>query len=368
MKILLLSDPNSVHTSKWAQSLAAKENEIVIFGLGDLTVRDYENNDNISIVTLNQDVGRSDSIFSKLKYLKALPMIKKLIRDFQPDILHAHFASSYGLLGALAHFHPFVLSVWGYDVFEFPRKSFIHKMVIEHNLKKADKILSTSHVMAKETALYTDKKIEVTPFGVNMQQFQPKKVNTLFEEKDIVIGTIKTLEEKYGIRYLIQAFKILVDKYSEFPLKLLIVGGGSLKEDFQKLVVELHLNDSVIFVGKIPFDEVPHYHNMLNIYVALSVEDGESFGVAIVEASACGNPVVVSDVGGLPEVVEDSVTGIVVPPKNAQAAADAIEKLILDRELREKMGRSGVERVKKLYNWNDNVKQMMGIYKEMLDE
>ena len=71
---------------------------------------------------------------------------------------------------------------------------------------------------------------------------------------------------------------------------------------------------------------------------------------------------VVSNIGGLPEVVEDGVTGIVVPPRNPEKTAEAIEKLVLNKELREKMGKAGRERVERLYNWNDNVKQMVEIY------
>jgi len=365
MKLLLLSDPNSVHTIKWAKSLADNGVDIIIFGLGDFTVNDYKKYPNIKVITLNESVIRNEGALSKLKYLKALPMINSIIKEFKPDIFHAHYASSYGLLGALSGFSPFVLSVWGNDVFSFPNKSFLHKRILQYNLKKADKILSTSHVMAKETKLYTDKNIEVTPFGINMEQFKPMEVKSLFGKDDIVIGTVKTLEEKYGIEYLIKAFKILSDKYQNLPLKLLIVGGGSLDKELKQLSKDLNIEDKTIFTGKVPFRDVPKYHNMLSVSVSVSVANSESFGVAIIEASSCAKPVIVANVGGLPEVVEDGITGFVVPPRDEKETATAIEKLILDKELRIKIGNSGRDRVRELYNWDDNVKQMMNIYKEM---
>ena len=119
----------------------------------------------------------------------------------------------------------------------------------------------------------------------------------------------------------------------------------------------------VIFVDN---SIVPDYLNMIDVYVALSIIDSESFGVAIVEASACEIPVVVSNVGGLPEVVDDTITGFVVKSKNSQEAAKAIEKLILNKELRLKMGKAGRERVKELYNWEENVNQMINIYKSIV--
>ncbi|MDN5130869.1 glycosyltransferase [Aliarcobacter butzleri] len=364
MKIFLLSDPNSPHTIKWAKSLAQNNIDIIIFGLGNFIVKDYDDISNITVKTLNEKVTKEEGSFSKLRYLKAITIIKKIIKEFRPDILHAHYASSYGTLGALSDFNPFILSVWGSDVFSFPLKSPIHKMILKYNLKKADKILSTSHVMAKETNLYTNKNVEVTPFGVDIQQFHPMEVESLFDKDDIVIGTVKSLEDKYGIEYLIRAFKIVSDKYSNLPLKLLIVGGGNLEYNLKNLVKELNIEKKSIFTGKVMFDDTPKYHNMLSIFIAVS--NSESFGVSVIEASSCAKPVIVSNIGGLPEVVENNITGFIVPPRDPSKTAEAIEKFVLDKNLQQQMGQNGREMVKRLYTWNDNVNRMIEIYKELL--
>jgi glycosyltransferase involved in cell wall biosynthesis len=366
MKILLLSDANSPHTIKWATSLALGDIDILIFSLSKCVVDEYNKYKNIKIKTLNEKVTKKEGSILKLKYLKALPLLKKILKEYNPDILHAHYASSYGLLGALTGFHPFIISVWGSDIFSFPKKSILHKEILKFSLKKADKILSTSHVMAKETKLYTKKEIEVTPFGIDTNKFKPMKVESLFDKDDIVIGTVKTLEEKYGIEYLIRAFKIVSDKYPDLPLKLLIVGGGSLENKLKSLTKELKIDNKTIFTGKVSHDEVPKYQNMLSVSVSVSVSDSESFGVAVLEASACEKPVVVSNVGGLPEIVKDGVTGIVVPPKNVEKTAEAIEKLILNKDLRVKMGKAGRERVIELYNWDKCVDNMVKIYEDIL--
>jgi glycosyltransferase involved in cell wall biosynthesis len=149
-------------------------------------------------------------------------------------------------------------------------------------------------------------------------------------------------------------------------LKLLIVGSGSLDKELKKLTKELEISSKTIFTGNIPFSEVPKYHNMLSVSVSVSVSNSESFGVAIIEASSCAKPVVVSNIGGLPEVVEDGVSGFVVDARNPQKTADAIEKLILDEELRINIGNNGRDRVKRLYSWDDSVRQMINIYKDIL--
>jgi len=154
------------------------------------------------------------------------------------------------------------------------------------------------------------------------------------------------------------------DKYPKLPLKLLIVGRGSLEDELQELTKKLQIDNKTIFTGNVPYNNIPIYHNMLS--VSVSVSNSESFGVAIIEASACEKPVVVSDVGGLPEVVEDGVSGLVVPVRDEMKTAEAIEKFILSEEFRIETGKRGRERVKKLYNWDDNIKQMIKIYKDTI--
>ncbi|AZJ32467.1 Glycosyltransferase involved in cell wall bisynthesis [Tenacibaculum mesophilum] len=364
MKILLLSDCNSIHTIKWATSLFKKSIDVSIFSINKCKVVDYEEYPAIKIYDSTVKVTRSESTLDKVRYLKLLPQLKKVIGEIEPDIVHAHYASSYGVLGALCNFSPFILSVWGSDVFSFPKKSFLYRSILKFNLRKANKILSTSHIMAKETSLYTEKKIIITPFGVDIEKFSNQKKETLFNEEDIVIGTIKALEEIYGIKYLIEAFAVICKKYKNLPLKLLIVGEGSQERELKNQTKKLNIEDKVVFTGKIPFENIPNYHNMLSISVYLSKE--ESFGVAIIESSSCEKPVIVSNVGGLPEVVKDGVTGIVVPGQNIDKTVQALEKLILDKNLQEQMGKAGRKRVEKMYNWEENVQQMIKIYEEEL--
>jgi glycosyltransferase involved in cell wall biosynthesis len=347
--------------------LSEKGIEVYLIGLTSYNHDNYKHtNIQIHIVDLTGVTKTNEGSFNKLNYLKALPFIKRKIKEIKPDILHAHYASSYGLLGALCGFHPYIISVWGSDIFEFPNISPIHKQLIKFNFRKADILLSTSKIMAKETSKYTNKNIQVTPFGIDLGFFKPQKDNDLLDQNEIVIGTIKNLETIYGIEYLIKAFAILKNKYSSFQLKLLIVGGGSLEEELKKICIDLQIEKSVTFRGKIEHKEILQYHNMIDIFVALSLS--ESFGVAILESQACEKPVVVSNVGGLPEVIEENITGFIVPPKNAELAANAIEKLILDKELRTKMGKAGRERVMKHYEWNGNVNLMVDIYKSVCEK
>lgn len=107
---------------------------------------------------------------------------------------------------------------------------------------------------------------------------------------------------------------------------------------------KLYIDDVTVFTGKISHDLVQTYDNLL------SVSNSESFGVDVIEASACEKPIIVSDVGGLSEVVAKGITGIIVLSRNAEKTAEAIERLIFDKSLRDRMGKAGRERVSILYD------------------
>jgi len=369
MKVLFLADGNSAHTKNWVNLLTKHGIDIFLFSLTSFDKSNYRNNKFVDVKFDLNDTNTDDSDFSKIKYLSALRLLRKTIKKFNPDILHAHYATSYGLLGVLTRFRPLVISVWGSDVYFFPKKSILHKCLLKFNLKFADYILSTSEAMASETKLYTKKTIEITPFGVDIDLFKPKKVESLFEKNSIVIGTVKSLDEVYGIEYLIRAFHILKKKYSN--INLLLIGGASRSNtdysDYLKnLVHELNIEKSTIFTGRVSHELVSDYHNMLSVPVYVSLR--ESFGVSVIESQSCGKAVIVSNVGGLPEVIKSNETGFLVNSGDEDATAMAIERLILDEELRLLMGKNARKWVIENFSQEIVAQRMITIYQNILKE
>ncbi|NQV02916.1 MAG: glycosyltransferase, partial [Bacteroidia bacterium] len=205
---------------------------------------------------------------------------------------------------------------------------------------------------------------EVIPFGIDLERFRPFREESPFKPGTFVIGTIKALEPEYGVDLLIKVFNIVRERHPDCQLKLLIVGGGRLEQELKCLTVSLGISEDVVFQGKVPHNEVPAYFNMLDLFVALSRT--ESFGVSVLEAAACEKPVIVSDVGGLPEVVENGKTGLVVPDNDLDAAVAAVEKLMTDSELAAAMGKNGRHRVADNYDWNDSVASMISLYQQLV--
>ncbi len=361
MKLAFLAARSSIHTVRWVNALAERGHEVYLLSIqkgGD---------------TLDERV--------KVHYLPiAAPAgyyfnawtVKKLLSTLKPDILHAHYASGYGTLGRLSGFHPYILSVWGSDVYDFPLKSPVHRKIIVRNLRAADWLCSTSHVMKDQTlSLFPTPNISVIPFGIDTRKFN-KISDQRPDKEEIVVGTVKTLAPKYGIDVLIRAFALaresmIKGNYKDAAkLRLLIVGGGPDETKLKNLARELNIADITTFCGRVPHEEVPKYLNSMDIYVAVSVSESESFGVAIIEASACGLPVIVSDVGGLPEVVVANKTGLIVRREDVSGTAEAIIKLVRDRDLREQMGLNGRLHVQENYEWSKNVSQMEEVYARVI--
>ena len=360
MKICYLADAGSIHTQKWAKHFASKGNEVHIISFRNADIQNVE----VHFLNVHGFISISPvaSLLSRAGYILWARKIKRLVNKINPDILHAHWATSYGLLAALTGFHPFILSAWGSDILISPESNRLMKIIVEFNLKKADVVTATSRTLsiATKKLIYDEKPVHIIPFGVDTKLFSPSEYTP--STKEVCIGVVKSLEEEYGIEYLIRAFNIVIDK--GFDCKLLIVGSGSLKEKLISLTKKLRLSKLVTFTGKINNDDIVNYLHRMDIFVTPSLS--ESFGVSVVEASSCEIPVIASDVGGLPEVIVDGETGFLIPPRNEAAIAEKIIKLIEQPGLRKNIGSNGRKFVLDNYDWNLCAKKMEEVYESIL--
>lgn len=350
MKVVILGENVSVHIQKWIKAIACDpsiELHVITFDRGVKF-------ESVTYHPLTKITG------TKADYILNVYKVKSYIKKIKPDVVHAHYATSYGFMGAFSGFHPYIITGWGADIFDSPNNKWMKRM-LEYSFKKADAITVLSKITLKEIGKLTDKPVQLIPFGVDIEKFAPqnKKLNG-----SIRIGTIRTLAEKYGVEYLIRAFAIVSKKYPNVILD--IVGDGPLRPFLTELTNELGITDKVVFHGYVnqnsDFERYIALLGNFDVFAILSILDSETFGVAAVEASACGIPVLATAVGGLPEVIDDEQTGLIVPPKNAEATAVALERLIADANLRAMLGKNGRTKVERLYNWKNNTQQMIDLY------
>ena len=349
MHICIFGNERSIHIKRWVLGLR---------GLGH----------RVDLISFQKDLehdigGIGLNAARKLSYPLKILQLRNLVNKLSPDIFHSHYASSYGFLASFVRHPRKVVSVWGDDIVIFPRKNFIARIIISQSLSNANHITATSRFL-KDTCLKYSKKdipITVVPFGIDMAKFSTVK---RVESSAVTIGIAKWLIPKYGIDVLIRAYELIVN--SGYSARLKIGGRGSSENEYRESVRRLKLDDKVDFIGYIKPDDMHGFLASLDIAAMPSISDGESFGVAALEAAATGLPVVASRVGGVPEVVIDGVTGFLVDRMNPRMLADRIITLIEQPELRRQMGIAGREYVERQYRWEDNLLSMEKVYREMM--
>jgi glycosyltransferase involved in cell wall biosynthesis len=215
--------------------------------------------------------------------------------------------------------------------------------------------------METQKYLNSPKRIEIVPWGVDLEKFNP--VHRKDSSKMVKLGFAKKLHELSAPDILLKAFKYASDRCNK-RLFLKIAGDGPMAEKLKQDAKEMEIDKNIEWLGWLNnSNELGKFFNSIDIFLMPSRR--ESFGVSAVEASASGLPVIASNFGGIPEIVQDGKSGFLVNPDNAEGLGKAIIIVAKDKELRARMGYEGRKFVANKYDWNSNVEQMIEIYKQV---
>lgn len=344
MKICFLAPANNYHTKKWCKWFSENGHIVHVVSF----IKDAIENVTVHYVNTGASANSSDA--QKLRYLLKARTVKRIVEDINPDIVNVHYATSYGTVAALAGLKGYILSVWGMDIYDFPQKGFLHKAMLKFSLNRAMHIFSTSKAMAVESQKYTHKKIDITPFGVDMDMFNPKQRNR--KDSDFIVGTVKSLTPKYGIYYLIKAVAIVKKKRPDIPIKLRIAGTGEKEQDYKQLAIDEGIHRLTKWLGFISQPECAIEWANMDVAIVPSTLESESFGVSAVEAEACGTPVIITDIPGLMEATCPGKSSYVIRRSNVDELVNAIILFYEDVEMRHSFGQEGRSFVEKRYEIN----------------
>jgi len=311
------------------------------------------------------------------KDLAALFKLYQYFRKERFDIVHTHTAKA-GMLGRIAarlagvpviihtpHGHNF----YGYFGPVFSRviiwlekmaTAFTDKIIVLTILEERDYI---KYKVAREDKIaYIHTGLEFDKYErVNIDKKAMRKSLDI-EDDEPVIGMLARLEPVKGPEYFIEAAKEVAKKNARS--KFIVVGDGSLRDSMEEKVARSGLEKRFIFTGW--RDDIPELLSIFDIMVLPSLN--EAVGIALIEAQAMGVPVVATNVGGVPEVVRDGDTGILVPSKDPVKLANAINHLLENDQLRKKMGELGKIWVKDRFRVEDMVFLIFKLYKELLEK
>lgn len=303
--------------------------------------------------------------------------LKKIIKAEKPDILHAHIwnpaSGRYAYLAAKSTKIPLVTTE--HDPFKLsPIKDFFKKRA----LKYVSKIVAVSNNNKKLLSeLYPEhkQKIEIIHNGIDITWWQSQLLRFTNEdrkhikedifhckENTLIIATVAELSERKGIKYLINAVPSVKKKYPN--TKFVIIGDGPSRKNYEHLIKKLDLENHVHLTGR--QKEIPKLLKSSNIFVLPSIREG--FGMVNLEAMITPLPIIATKVGGIPEVVKNEETGILVDPGNSIALIAALFKLIPSPELREKYAAAGHKRVLGKFDARKMAKEYEKLYEIICSE
>lgn len=352
MRICFVAPANNYHTKKWVNWFLGRGHEVHVISF----IKDTIPGATVHFIDTGADA--NDSNLKKIKYLFTGKKIRKIIDFIRPDIVNAHYATSYGAAMALSGYHPYILSVWGADVYDFPNEGPLQKSLLKFSLNKADYLYSTSKAMAEEGKKYTDKPFVITPFGVDMNLFSPDKRTREEHDGTFVIGTVKSLTPKYGIDTLLKGAALVNKTHPDYNLRVRIAGKGQSESELKALAKRLGIDHITEWLGFISQEDAAKEWANMDIGIVASSALSESFGVSAIECESCETPVIISDIPGLEEATNPQKTSVVIPIKDYKSLARAIEHLYEDESLRKQMGYFGRKFVREKYEINDCFKQI----------
>jgi glycosyltransferase involved in cell wall biosynthesis len=292
---------------------------------------------------------------------------------FQADVVHAHWAIPSGfpaLVAARSLHKPTVITMHGGDVYvnqeqgyDFPTRWYV-KPVLRWTLRTAEALTAITED-CREHALRAGARpehIRLVPNGADLRRFRPAEGEPPRPWGNHMVFACRQLFPRKGIRFLIEAVAHLKAKYPD--LKLVIAGDGFERPELESLARDRGLAADCVFLGWVANAELPPLYRAAAVSVIPSLEEG--FGIPAAEAMGCAIPVVASDAGGLPEVVENGVCGFVVPKGEVEPLAEAIDKLLADPALRARMGAAARERALRRFDWDISARMFDDVYREIL--
>jgi glycosyltransferase involved in cell wall biosynthesis len=324
--------------------------------------------------TLTHDEGAPSKIAKNpFMQLLAIPYIifgsfltLKICFKFKPQVIHVHWPFPHAFMAFFAKIFynvPIALNFHGAELLLMRKKKWI-KPFLKFFIKRADLIFANSSFTAKKIEEIYPRKVEISPYGTTFSNSpllilggNPKnEAYNLYQ----VLFVGRHIERK-GIEYLIKAAAMLDSE--KFQIR--IAGGGDLTEKLKEQATK-EAPKQVVFLGKLTKEALSGEYQNANCFVLPAIVDSkgdtEGLGVVLIEAAEYGLPIIASDVGGIPDVVIDRKTGLLVPEKNIHALADAIKELAENEALQKSLVLGANEHIRQNFSWDAIIEKQIKLY------
>jgi glycosyltransferase involved in cell wall biosynthesis len=358
MKICLLGNSEGIHLQRWAKQFHSEGHEVHVISIKSYIIEGSDHH-----------VVKSRFKIRALSYWSLYRNLKKILNKIDPDVLHVFYATFYGYMAAKSTFHPYIISILGSDIYRDSKKR-IYKRMISIALKFADLITTDSFRIEKITKknFKSNAKWIRLLFGVDLNLFssENKSLDLLdkigFPSDSKIIVSNRNHEPIYNIECLIKAIPHIIDKFSN--VRLLIGGKGSLTNKLIDLTNELGIQKFVYFFGYVPYEELPHYLNLAEIYVSTSLSDSTS--VSLLEAMSLDLVPVITDLLDNQEWITPYENGVLFPKGDHRALADVITSLLSKSDVLYGLKGKNREIIIEKASWSNNYQILMNSYNEII--
>jgi glycosyltransferase involved in cell wall biosynthesis len=336
MRLCFIANPNSIHTQRWVRYFAGRGHDIHLIGDKPVTVAPPAG---IAFHDLTRQTNAR-----KLRYVAWGQAVRRLVREIQPGVLHAHQVASAGWLGAATGYHPFLVTSWGSDLLLGARRSMVQRQLARWVLARADYVtcVSSQLLEAARALGVAAERVELTPWGVDTALFHPAAAP---QDRPPVVLSIRGLKPIYNPLVIAQAIPAVLAQRPDvrFVIRTYSVD-AELLAAVRDIVAQGGAAGAVEYVGDLPDD-----HAIADLYrqavVVVSVPSSDGTPQSVLEAMACGAAPVVSDLPSLHDWVRHEQEGLVVPVGDAAALAAAILRLLDDDRLRQSVQAAAVRLV-----------------------
>ncbi|HXE82298.1 MAG TPA: glycosyltransferase family 4 protein [Gemmatimonadales bacterium] len=321
---------------------------------------------------LTHDEATPDRMRRSLLY-KILPLfyvvggligIRRLVRRRQYDVIHVHWPVPHALFGWMAKRaskeRPRLVTTWYGVELRWVQSSLPWlRWFVRWALKISDTIVAISSYTAREIARFAQVPVEVIPYTLPFAAGTSQA--RLPRAGGFQVLFVGRLVERKGVKHLIEAIARMPDA------RLVVIGDGPERQALEAGTRDLGLGSRVDFRGRVSDDELRATYAASDALVLPSILDArgdtEGLGVVLLEAMSYGVPVVASDIGGITDIVEHNQSGLLVPPGDSAALAQALERLSRDAALAQRLGAAGEQRVRSAFGWTEIMAKWDAVYR-----
>ncbi len=306
-----------------------------------------------------------------------VPGVRDVLSKEEYDILHSHspppLMSFFGVRSAKKKDVPFILT-YHCDL-EIPHTygpfivNLYQRTFGTYTVSRADKIVTTTPSYGATSKAVWHREADIIPNAVDEERFHPSNDGSKVREKlgledETLITYVGRIVYHKGLEYFVRAAKYLEEENVQF----LLIGTGDFRTELENIIEREGIEDKVMFAGRVSNEELPNYYAATDIFVLPSVSRLEAFGIVALEAMASCVPVIVSDIPGVRDVIDEGKHGLLTEPMNSEDLAGKIRTLIENPDMADRMGKNGRKRVEEKFTWSKVAKEIEEVYESILSE